>query len=276
MADPRFSESQLQSAVNGALIRYTFEHYKTWVLPHVVSLFDEFTAGWDSALVVPWYPPGDPNQEGCNLFIQYKLSEKLVSTGASQWKYWSSPYYRFQIPHRTLDKNDKYVNDYHQWKSLRKIAKAGYATFYATNNTLSKRVLKKDHDAGNLLDKIRWLDVNDVKTRHRYVTFTESSSFFYLHSEPEAVELTSIKDELPRFPEKYEQQPLWVANSRLISQLSELAGSNENYRSELSRIQQLSSELSNREYAHYVHALLGSFVHRRFGSILVWVPRLVG
>jgi len=276
MADPDFSESQLQSAVNSALVRHALGTYGVWLLPHVVSLVAEFEAGWDSAFLAPWFPAGDPDQDGCNLFIQYKLSEKLVSSGAGQWKHWSKAYYRFRIPHRTLDANEQYVDDYHQWQSLRKIAKAGHATFYATNCTLRKANIEAHYKAGDLLDQVAWLDVSDVKKKHENVTFTEGSTFFYLHSEPEEVEKTRIGERLPAMAERYEQLPIRASNQALIELLRTILGEDAIGHEELEEVQRLASSPIGRRYPQYIHGLIRSLIHRQIGVALIWVPRLVG
>lgn len=276
MADPNFSESQLQSDVNSALVRYVWEQYQVWILPNIVSLHNEYYVGWDSAFLVPWLPTGDPDQEGCNLFIQYKLSEKLKSSGAAQWADWGEPYYRFQIPHSTLDDNDKYVDDYHQWKSLLKLSKSGYATFYVTNHTLSKHRLRKHHDSGELLDRVAWLDLEDVTKKHRHVTFTELSSFFYLHSEIEKVKRTEIRETLSVLSEKYPQRSMFAANRKLIDDLQESNITDDQYHQDISRILESSQRTDSPRGSLSTHILLRSFVHRHLGSTLVWVPRLAG
>ncbi|WP_188486452.1 hypothetical protein [Stenotrophomonas maltophilia] len=283
MVDPNFSESQLQSAVNGALVRHAWEYHGAWLLPHVVSLWDEFDLGWDTAFVVPWFGGGHPDQDGCNLFIQYKLSDQLVSQGAAQWAHWNEPYYRFKIPHSTLGKSKKYIDDFHQWESLAKLAKAGYATFYATNSTLCKKELQAHYNAGELLDRIAWLDVHDVKhKKHRHVTFTPESNFFYLHSELEKVNRRPIVEVLIHLSEERLNESLPRANERLIAYLAEILeqeGSEQGggpYRDELARIRNFSADGNDAFFARRVHLLLRSFVSRYLGATLLWIPRRTG
>jgi hypothetical protein len=138
MRDPNFSESQLQQAVNTAFIRYVLEKHGIWVFANIPSLIDEFDLGWDSAFHFPWLPHlPQPDHQGSNFFIQYKLSGELTSPGAKEWQHWNSAYFRFKIPHSTKDSTGSFVDDYHQWDRLKELANQNYPTFYATNSTLT-------------------------------------------------------------------------------------------------------------------------------------------
>lgn len=287
MADPNFSESQLQAAVNGALVRYVWENYGVWLLPYIVSLWDEFDRGWDSGFALPWITGGDPDLEGCNVFIQYKLSEQLVSPGAGQWAHWNEPYYRFKIPHKTRTKK-KSADDYHQWRALHRIAKSGYATFYVTNHTLSRVELRQQYDSGALLDRVAWLDVGDVKKKHRHVTFTENSPHFFLHSEKEQVERTKFHQFLAKLRQEQRKESLQAANTRLISEISswdeqrgsdELSGANA-YALRASGVTpefvEKSSSSADNASAFHTHMRLRSFLHKHYGIALIWVPRIAG
>ncbi len=160
MREPNFSESQLQQAVNSAYIRYLFETRGNWVFANVPSLFDEFNLGWDSAFYFPWLPqlPAD-DHEGCNFFLQYKLSGHLTSAGAKEWSFWNNEYFRFKIPHSTRNASGTFLDDYHQWDRLKELANLNYPTFYVTNSTLSKNVLKNEYSSGTLLNSTPLLDV---------------------------------------------------------------------------------------------------------------------
>ena len=115
MREPNFSESQLQQAANTAFIRRVFESHGYWPFAYVPSLFAEFDLGWDTAFHLPWLPHmPSPNDEGCNFFLQYKLSGELTSQGAKEWSHWGAGYFRFKIPHSTRDASGSFVDDYHQ------------------------------------------------------------------------------------------------------------------------------------------------------------------
>lgn len=115
MRDPNFSESQLQQAVNTAFIRKVVEHHGYWAFAHVPSLLAEFDLGWDTAFNLPWLPyMPSPNDEGCNFFLQYKLSGQLTSQGAKEWSHWGEEYFRFKIPHSTRDASGAFTDDFHQ------------------------------------------------------------------------------------------------------------------------------------------------------------------
>ena len=184
MREPNFSESQLQQAVNTAFIRRVFERYGFWAFAHVPSLPTEFALGWDTAFHLPWLPHApSPDDEGCNFFLQYKLSGELTSPGAKEWSSWSQQYFRFKIPHSTRDSAGKFIEDYHQWERLKALADKNYPTFYATNSTLRKAELQNSLQAGTLLDLIPLLDIRTVKAAHKHVTFTTISTTFALHSD---------------------------------------------------------------------------------------------
>ncbi len=274
MREPNFSESQLQQAVNTAYIRNVFEQRKVWVFANVPSLIDEFDLGWDSAFYFPWNPHlPHPDHEGCNFFIQYKLSGELTSAGAKEWKHWSAPYYRFKIPHSTKDAFGEFVDDYHQWDRLVDLADQGYPTFYATNATLSKEKLRNASTAGTLLDKIPLLDVRGIATRHKHVTFTPSSAFFLLHSEKEEAPKANFATIIERLSE-HKTESLKPSLEALLRSLKEIGGNDESWHNDLQRISQATEIEAPPPFQTWIkHALIASFVRKHVGAEMFWLPK---
>lgn len=271
MPGPNFSESQLQSAVNSALVRNVYEENQVWIMPFVVSLRDEFATGWDSAFSVPWYPAGDPGHNGCNLFIQYKLSDQLTTPQAKQWSHWNQEYFRFKIPHRTK-RSGKIVDDFHQWRSLVRLSNAGFAAFYVTNSTLSSRTLNKHYASGVLLERVVWLRVSDITTKHKEVTFTRSSPHCYLHSEVKKIPRISFKEVLSALKATEQSKSLADSNFALIETLNEMPSKDHSYKESIARISELASELREQGASSYIHFLIRNHVHRFFGCNLYWIP----
>lgn len=272
MREPNFSESQLQQAVNAAYIRRLAESHDHWYFAHVPSLLAEFDLGWDTAFHLPWLPhPPHPEHEGCNFFIQYKLSGQLTSPGAKEWLRWGQEYFRFKIPHSTRDHIGSFIDDYHQWDRLKALATANYPTFYATNSTLKKAELEVEFKAGTLLDSVPLLDVRTVAKKHKYVSFTQTSNAFALHSEPEdanrltfvgAIELLSVE----------EQSPFGVSTDRLLETLKEIGGNDQDWNIDLSQLDRVGNLPSSvRVWAK--RTFLYSFVRKHVGADLLWLPK---
>ncbi|BCM05891.1 hypothetical protein ACI2S5_24270 [Ralstonia nicotianae] len=273
--EPGFSESQLQQAVNGAFVRRVAESHGPWLFPVVPSLYAEFDLGWDTAFHLPWLPhPPARDHEGCNFFIQYKLSGELKSRGAKEWNHWREPYFRFKIPHRTRDESGNSLDDYHQWDRLKALANRDYPTFYATNSTLSRRVLQNAWEANTLLDQIPLLDVRTVNGQHRHVTFTVRSGAFLLHSETEEVKKLSFKNTLNRLAEIESQILLSRSTKKLLNDLEELGEGDENWALDLDRLrapppQQIPQQIN----PWFQYTRLMWFVRKHLSADLLWLPR---
>lgn len=274
MLEPHFSESQLQQAANTAFIRRVFEHHGSWAFAHVPSLIAEFDLGWDTAFHLPWLPHlPNANDEGCNFFLQYKLSFVLTSPGAIEWPQWGVEYFRFKIPHSTRNASGSYEEDYHQWDSLKALANKNYPTFYATNSTLSKAELQSALQAGNLLDSVPLLDVRTVTAKHKHVTFTPSSKSFALHSEKEETKKLSFASTLILLAEG-EQLSIEASTKKLLSTLKEMGENDEEWNRDLARIGSASDQaLPRRIQAWAKHAFLASFVRKHVGVELLWLPK---
>ncbi|TDQ75489.1 hypothetical protein [Paraburkholderia silvatlantica] len=272
MREPNFSEFQLQQAINSAYIRHVFETEGDWMFAHVPSLIDEHDLGWDSAFYFPWLrhlPHSYHN--GCNFFIQYKLSGQLTSSGAKEWECWNEEYFRFKIPHSTKDAAGKFFDDYHQWDCLKKLANQRYPTFYATNSTLSKDELQKSTKAGTLLDETPLLDVRSVKARHKHVTFTNTSESFLLHSDVEEAPQKPFRN---LFSTLLEEGSISFEKSTkdIFDSLSEMDGNNEEWHNDLSRIANAPRAVPRDLQTWRKYVLLISFVRKHIGAELLWYP----
>lgn len=274
MPEPNFSESQLQQAANTAFIRTVFEAHGTWPFAHILSLPDEFLYGWDTAFYLDWLPlPPAQDHAGCNFFIQYKLSNQYVSSGAAEWSCWKREYFRFKIPHSTKDAGGKLVDDYHQWDRLKHLANKKYPTYYATNATLSKTTLMSSLELGTLLNEVPLLDVRRVGGVHKHVTFTPTSGTFRLHSDMEEVSTVSYStaiDFLRAEPQSY----VGEANAQLIAALREVDAADETWRRDLESIDQDGRYALPRRFQPWAkHQALRAFIRKHIGANMLWRPR---
>ena len=272
MREPNFSESQLQQAVNTAFIRHVSQLHGEWVFANVPSLCAEYDFGWDSAFYLRWLPyiPAD-DHEGCNFFIQYKLSGLLTSSGARQWQFWGSQYFRYKIPHSTKDANGNFVDDYHQWERLKELADRNYPTFYATNETLSKDELKAKHDDGTLIDFILLLDVRDVSGLHKFVTFTNDSRYFLLHSEKEESKKLSFSE---AFRVIYDGPTSTISESNelIIEVLKVMDEAGESWRNDFLRINQ-AIDFPELFRPWVKRHMIASFIRKHIGAEMMWLPK---
>lgn len=183
MREPNFGEGQLQQSVNSTIQFEIFNHLGIRVSVKVPTLPREFHLGWDSGFYFSWVPfPRLLQHDGCNFFIQYKLSKELTTPGAAQYRCWNCSYMRFRIPYK-----NRGTEDYSQWDRMKEIADIGYPSFYCTNSILELTELEQFEEAGTLLDETPFLDIREINSRHIYATFTRNSSHFLLHSEQEEV-----------------------------------------------------------------------------------------
>lgn len=276
MLEPNFSESQLQQAVNIAFVNSVSRRYGvTLLFPYVPSLVAEFDLGWDTAFSLPWLPhPPLAEHDGCNFFIQYKLSGELTSTGAKEWPIWRGNYFRFTIPHHTRNAaSGSPSDDYHQWDCLKALAQKGYPTFYVTNSTLGKAQLRDGLEKENLLDSIPMLDVRKVVNRHKHVTFTPKSDYFLLHSEPERIPKVTLLKAIGSVPSD-KNVPISQAMTEVIASLQEI-GLGEELSYELRRIEVI-SDLAIPSWLRpsAKHVALRSVVRSFLGAEMLWVPRM--
>lgn len=272
MLEPNFSESQLQQATNTAFIRKVLKHHNYWAFAHVPSLIAEFDLGWDTAFYLDWLPHApSPTDEGCNFFLQYKLSVELTSKRAKEWPHWREEYFRFKIPHSSRNDKGETIDVYHQWQRLKDLANKNYPTFYATNSTLNKTVLQTTLDAGTLLDHVPLLDVRKVANEHKHVTFTSNSKSFALHSEKEVTEKSYFSTVL-RHLEDQKQSSLRVSTDNLLGVLKEMGENDEGWHRDLSRWP-IDPNLPTHIQPWVKQAFLASFVRKHVGAVLLWYPK---
>lgn len=272
MAEPNFSESQLQAAVNGAYIRLAGERHRAWIFAHVPSLVEEFDVGWDSAFYFPWLSqPPSARDSGCNFFVQYKLSGELSTRGAKEWSDWCEAYFRFKIPHSTKNVSGQFLDDYHQWDRLKSLANQGYPTFYATNSTLMKDQIIRAYEAGHLLKDIPVLDVRAVVGIHKHVTFTPSSSVFRLHSEGAEVPKRSLEEVVVELREG-PQFHLEPSTDELLSNLELLGDDDPRWLEDLARLRARVAATPADLRALSKRRLVIGFLHKHLGCELLWIP----
>lgn len=272
MREPNFSESQLQQATNTAFIRKVLAHHGYWAFAHVPSLIAEYDLGWDTGFHLHWLPHAPSSEdEGCNFFLQYKLSGELTSKGAKEWSHWKDDYFRFKIPHSSRNDVGDFVDDYHQWHRLKALANKNYPTFYATNSTLRKSVLQTTLEAGNLLDHVPLLDIRTVANEHKHVTFTSTSNAFALHSEIEVVKKQEFSTVL-RLLADQAQTSLRESTDNLLNVLKAMDENDERWHQDLSRWPS-SSNLPEYIQPWLKQAFLASFVRKHVGAVLLWYPK---
>lgn len=177
---PNFSESQLQQLINTEMTLRLYSTTQQVYSPSIVSLVKEHDLGWDTAFYFPWLStPPHPDHQGCNFFIQYKLSE-LVGPGGGEYSDWGCPYMRFLIPHSVKSQaTGLYEKDYTQFDNLKELADGGYSTYYATNHTVRSQELFSFSASQRLLDETPFLGISDVSGHHPKVTFTQESATSY-------------------------------------------------------------------------------------------------
>lgn len=273
MPEPNFSESQLQQSINTAIIRRILELHGSWYPAFVPSLPEELLLGWDTAFSLPWlrYAP-HPDHKGCNMFLQYKLADRLTTPNAKEWNDWGCEYYRFTIPHNTQDASGQYFKDFHQWDRLKALANQSYPTYYATNSFLLCSVLHNLETAGILLDHIPFLDVRITPDGHHHVTFTETSFHFYLHSKKEKQKKLSFAMLVEQIQNE-KSIPLDKANERLISSLKQIDTQDAAWKEDLAALNQVGDfTLPQRYYPVLKFHQLRSFVSKHIGARLIWYP----
>jgi hypothetical protein len=275
MISPNFSESQLQQVVNSAIASFTFHRCHNLPFPFIPSLVREYDLGWDTAFHIPFFAyASDPEQHGCNLFIQYKLSSQLSSRGAKEWAQWGEPFMRFKIPYKTRDKAGARVDDFHQWDRLKELASRGYGVFYATNTTMSREdLIVSYHCFQSLLKYVVFLDVAAVASRHESVTFTLSSDVFKLHSRVESSPLFRFDSLVSSVKLGKGASSIHDASQNLLNSLREMSSEDTLWQDELKRIDGVSRLFGADDLGDaLVLGGLKSFIKKHLGAEMLWVP----
>lgn len=267
MREPNFSESQLQQAANTAFVLAVAKLHGVHPFAFVPSLLAEFDLGWDTAFFLPWLAHLPiKEQDGCNLFIQYKLSHELNSANAKEWSSWKTDYMRFKIPHNS--------DDYHQWDALLALARCGYPTYYATNRGLLKEELIQHYNAGTLLSQVPMLDIRSVKSQHKHVTFLSGGTTFRLHSELEECPLLTMAGAMQTIA-RNPSESFQAGTNRILDQLIEIAAPDSSFLIDLLKIKPAVESAAGIAGSRtlLVRAMLVATVRKHIGAHLVWLPR---
>lgn len=185
-----FCEQQFQQLFNNEFTNILFG---MGIQPIIPTPWQEYFLGWDTGYNMPNLGLPIPSQKYCNLFLQYKLAEMIDDPRGGQWDHWNGPYLRFHIPHwKSPGHPGRKYPDFHQYHALRKIAEKGYPVFYVTNHTINLSELLKWANNRSIIDKCPALHVGYIDEEHLLATFIESSSHYFLHSQPKEVSSTKI------------------------------------------------------------------------------------
>jgi hypothetical protein len=187
MQEPNFSEAQLQVLANIEICNLLRDEGLTDPFPRVIPPYYEDLWGWDTGFRIPWLGTGHPEQQGCNLFIQYKLSCLYSSNGAYGWESWYEPFYRFKLGYR---RNREW--DYLQRDHLVMLANDGYRAIYVTNHVLDIASLIRIAYDSQLCSRLPALQIRNSLSGHGYVSFTDSSLHFRLHSDDATLEKNTV------------------------------------------------------------------------------------
>ena len=221
MSKPNFGEIQLQSCFNQAIFSY-YQKQGQYLNPVIPTLAQEASVFYDTAFAIDDFPyPKIDDQEGCNLFIQYKLSQSISKKTNPLYGHWGKTFFRFQFPHSKLDEATG-ILDYHQFNGLRELADKGCAVFYFTNDVVTREALFHDTASGILLERAPILDVSEITQRHKFATFAFDSDHFCLHSDPIKVRRINFKKVDHILREK--RNDLGEDNKILFSVLREVGG----------------------------------------------------
>jgi len=196
MKFPDFSESQLQQLYNDSFANIWPVKLPGYFIPVLINTRQEKDKGYDTGFKVPWIDKFDPNNKMCNLFIQYKLANLCDHSSSGQYQYWNQPYFRFSIPHETASYGGIVREySYHQFNALKSLADQGYSVNYCANSTINDWQLFEWYSNGLMTKMNPIVDITEIDEddSHRYITFTEKSSYFLQHSEPR--EINKIFDE---------------------------------------------------------------------------------
>jgi prolyl-tRNA synthetase len=123
-----------------------------------------------------------------------------------------------------------------------------------------------------LLDHIPFLDVRLTPSGHHHVSFTETSSHFFLHSEKEELK----KRTFAAIVEQVQNEKgvsLEKANDHLLSFLKEIDTQNTAWREDLAALNQKSDfPLPDQYYPVLKFQRLRAFVFKHIGARVIWCP----
>lgn len=113
----------------------------------------------------------------CNIFVQYKRSDHLKDSRASEWPSWEKPYFRYDInPHQQGELNN-----------LQSRAGSRALVLYAAPAFISLKELWRYKRNTELVDYSNFCEAIKLNSHGRY-SFVQPGSFGKAHSEEEHVE----------------------------------------------------------------------------------------
>ena len=140
--------------------------------PELPSLRKEVTVGWDAKLTVKGHPK----------FFQFKLSEYLCRSRASQWNHHNRPYFRFRITPQ--DKSD-------QHNRLMRLANLGNDVLYTAPMFHEASEFNHNFQTSQVTSSSIWVPVQRLPPINgddaHCITFS-SNQILWWHSEPERIE----------------------------------------------------------------------------------------
>lgn len=195
MGKTEFGEQQIRDLVNPSLVLYARQKYNSMIVPISPTPHLEHELGWDTGFCVPGLRAMQDDTYGCNLFIQYKVSSHHESKHCAYHKLWSSrDYYLFRLYYTVHG-----TKDYHQLDNLIDLSNKGFMTVYVTNHVWELSELVKLYINQRIVHELPVLAVTHMLGQHSKVSFTDSSSYFCLHSdvsEARSFKLTNIIGDL--------------------------------------------------------------------------------
>lgn len=195
--EPDFREGQLQQTANTALYLHVLSTTGQHRFPIIITPWEEARWGWDTGYYFPWLGPPHPEQKGCNLFLQYKISTMHVSRDADGGKFWRGEFFRFALGYQ----RGKRTWDCSQRDALAVLASQGYTVAYVTNHVLDFRELCELASQYQLCSSLPVLQVDDNVRGHVYASFTAQSDHFVLHSESAPAKRLTLKTIIAALPE---------------------------------------------------------------------------
>jgi hypothetical protein len=187
MQEPNYCEAQLQQMTNTEMFNLLrsqgiFNSFPRIIPPHLEDLW-----GWDTGFFLPWLGLGHTSQLGCNLFIQYKLSNEYNGRRSQGWQVWQQSFFRFNLGYRRHRRWD-----FNQRNHLVMLSNQGYAVVYITNHVLDFNDLANLARQDQLCSSLPVLRVDRTISRHKRVSFTANSTQFSLHSNMEKASRVTI------------------------------------------------------------------------------------
>ena len=169
---------------------------------------------------------------------------------------------------------------------MKKLANGGYSVFYITNSVISLHELFAMRKTNTLLQNTPCLNVANITNYHKYVTFSDSSNYFKLHSEVEILKQYNLEQNLKEIYIKNNFIPFNESVNNLIKYLSEMERELvfdekirqiskpykfDKRRNDFILIKQI---FKNENYNYfYKYLIIKSFFKKHFGISMHWLPQ---